>query len=56
MDVEGGHATAAVLKKEGNDDCKVHVVKNAGHHVYLDNPEDTNRIIGDAIKAIPKTV
>jgi cardiolipin-specific phospholipase len=55
MDVQGGHASAAELKKAGNDQCAVHVVKNAGHHVYLDNPDDTNRIIGDAIKAIPKT-
>jgi cardiolipin-specific phospholipase len=56
MDVQGGHASAAELKKGGNDKCSVHVVKNAGHHVYLDNPEDTNRIIGEAIRAIPKTI
>lgn len=56
MDVDGGHASKVALEKAGNNDCTVHVVKNAGHHVYLDNPEDTNVIIGDAIKAIPKTV
>lgn len=53
MDVDGGHASVKELAKAGNDKAKVHVVKGAGHHVYLDNPEDTNEIIDAAIKAVP---
>lgn len=53
MDVEGGHACKAVLDRAGNPDTSVHVVEKAGHHVYLDNAEATNKIIGDAIRAIP---
>ena len=49
MDVDGGHASVAALKKAGNQQGTVHVVKNAGHHLYLDNPEDTNRIIAETI-------
>lgn len=52
MDQEGGKASAAALAKAGNHDASVHVVAKAGHHVYLDNPEDTNKIIGDAIRAV----
>lgn len=53
MDVDGGHASVKELAKAGNDRAKVHVVKGAGHHVYLDNPDDTNEIIDAAIKAAP---
>lgn len=54
MDVDGGHAALDALKKAGNEKSSVHIVKKAGHHVYLDNPEDTNRIIGEAIRALPR--
>ncbi|KAK1923840.1 Alpha/Beta hydrolase protein [Papiliotrema laurentii] len=54
MDVDGGHASVAELKKAGNHQGQVHVVPKAGHHLYLDNPEVTNRLISDAIKALPK--
>jgi cardiolipin-specific phospholipase len=50
MDAQGGHESVAALAKAGNHAGKVHVVERAGHHVYLDNPEDTNRIIGEAIR------
>jgi len=53
MDVEGGKASAEALKKAGNDKTKVHVVPNAGHHLYLDNPEHSNRLLDEAIKAVP---
>ena len=53
MDVEGGKASAEVMKKAGNDKTKVHVIPNAGHHLYLDNPERSNQILDEAIKAIP---
>ncbi|ORY35011.1 Alpha/Beta hydrolase protein [Naematelia encephala] len=54
MDVDGGRASLKVLKEAGNDNCSVHVVPNAGHHLYLDNPEFSNRVIGEAIQALPK--
>lgn len=53
MDVEGGKACAEELKKAGNDKTKVHVVPTAGHHLYLDNPETSNRLLDEAIQAIP---
>ena len=53
MDVEGGRTSAEELRKAGNEHASVHIVPKAGHHVYLDNPEDTNRIVDEAIKAIP---
>ena len=54
MDVDGGHASVEELRKAGNDQAKVHVVPDAGHHVYLDNSDETNRIIDEAIKALPR--
>jgi cardiolipin-specific phospholipase len=53
MDVDGGHASVKELSSAGNSRAQVHVVPKAGHHVYLDNPEETNRIIDEAIKALP---
>ena len=54
MDVDGGHASVEELRKAGNNKATVHIVPKAGHHVYLDNPESTNRIIDEAIKAMPR--
>ena len=54
MDVQGGHDSAAALAKAGNPNCSVHVVPEAGHHLYLDNPEVSNRLLDEAIRAVPK--
>ncbi|GFZ50210.1 hypothetical protein JCM24511_07965 [Saitozyma sp. JCM 24511] len=54
MDVDGGHASVKELSSAGNSRAQVHVVPKAGHHVYLDNPEETNRIVDEAIKALPR--
>ena len=54
MDVEGGRASIEEMRKAGNANGKVHVVPKAGHHLYLDNPEVTNKLIADALKALPK--
>ena len=54
MDVDGGHASVEELRKAGNNMAKVQVVPKAGHHVYLDNPEDTNKMLDAAIKALPR--
>jgi len=54
MDVDGGHASVEELRKAGNDKGSVHVVPKAGHHLYLDNPGVTNRLIASAINALPR--
>ncbi|WWC93086.1 uncharacterized protein L201_008051 [Kwoniella dendrophila CBS 6074] len=56
MDVEGGHASVKALKEAGNQNASCHVIPKAGHHLYLDNPEYTNKLLDKTIKAIPKTV
>ena len=56
IDKEGGHVAVKELKKAGNQKATVHIVPDAGHHVYLDNPTETNRIMGEAIKAIQMTI
>ena len=54
MDVEGGRASIEEMRRAGNLNGKVHVVPKAGHHLYLDNPEATNKLIADALRALPK--
>jgi cardiolipin-specific phospholipase len=44
MDPLGGHMAVENMKKAGNDRSKVSIVNEAGHHVYLDNPERMNEI------------
>lgn len=53
MDVEGGRMSQRILAKEGNTDVKTYVVPNAGHHLYLDNPSFTNRVLDQRIKSAP---
>ena len=54
MDAAGGKASIEALKAAGNPNGSLHIVEKAGHHVYLDNAEATNRIIDEALKALPK--
>lgn len=51
MDKAGGKMAVERMKQSGNSNGRVFVVKNAGHHVYLDNPAATNKIMRDAIYA-----
>lgn len=53
MDVKGGNDAQERLREAGNADVKVKIVSGAGHHLYLDNPEETNQLIDDAIRAVP---
>ncbi|WVN87047.1 uncharacterized protein L203_102223 [Cryptococcus depauperatus CBS 7841] len=55
MDVQGGYDSAQALLKAGNPRCAVHVVPKAGHHLYLDNPEVSNKLFDEAIKTVPNT-
>lgn len=54
MDVEGGRSSVKELKQAGNENAEVHVIPKAGHHLYLDNPDETNRLLDRAIKALPR--
>jgi cardiolipin-specific phospholipase len=53
MDVQGGRDSLKLLKAAGNNKVSCHVVSGAGHHLYLDNPEESNKLLQEAIKAIP---
>ncbi|WVW86617.1 hypothetical protein I302_108670 [Kwoniella bestiolae CBS 10118] len=54
MDVKGGEDSVKLLLESGNTASSCHTIPKAGHHLYLDNPEYTNKLIEKAIKAIPK--
>ncbi len=60
MDVRGGHAAREKLDKErarilegssveekrrDQGDSKVVIIKKAGHHIYLDNPDNFNEVM-----------
>ncbi|QFZ30225.1 putative cardiolipin-specific protein [Clavispora lusitaniae] len=42
MNQKGGEYCVEKLHKLGDKSAKLEVIKNAGHHVYLDNPADFN--------------
>jgi cardiolipin-specific phospholipase len=65
MDVAGGYAAEEKIKqrvvkalmtaneeerKKENGSAKVIIVKNAGHHLYLENPEDFNSYVVKELK------
>ncbi|KAH0848814.1 hypothetical protein AYO21_08256 [Fonsecaea monophora] len=48
IDAETSRALAATSSEERHQDhgsAKVVIIKNAGHHLYLDNPDDFNEVI-----------
>jgi len=45
MDVNGGRDAVENMRRAGNPDGRLHVVKNAGHHLYLDNPQAVNGLL-----------
>ncbi|KAF8803840.1 alpha/beta-hydrolase [Phlegmacium glaucopus] len=45
MDKNGGEQSVEALKKAGNRNGRVHIVDNAGHHVYLDNVKRVDDIL-----------
>ncbi|KAG9046830.1 hypothetical protein FS837_003590 [Tulasnella sp. UAMH 9824] len=53
MDEQGGKETVRRLRQAGNSHAKSILVQYAGHHLYLDNPDETNKYL---IRELDKTV
>jgi len=45
MDPEGGVQCVEKLRQAGNSRGKMYIVRNAGHHVYLDNVKAVNKVL-----------
>ncbi|KAJ2933657.1 hypothetical protein H1R20_g3423, partial [Candolleomyces eurysporus] len=45
MDPLGGMQSVEQLRQAGNGEGKMYIVNNAGHHLYLDNPEAVNALL-----------
>lgn len=45
MDSQGGIDSVERLRQAGNGQGRMYIVNNAGHHVYLDNPEAVNGLL-----------
>ncbi|KAF8639629.1 hypothetical protein AX17_000894 [Amanita inopinata Kibby_2008] len=52
MDPQGGVDSVERLRQAGNGQGRMYIVRNAGHHVYLDNPEAVNGLL---IKELNRT-
>jgi cardiolipin-specific phospholipase len=55
MDPEGGAESVKKLKQAGNENAKMYIVKNAGHHVYLDNARQVNKLLVKELDNIPQS-
>ena len=53
MDPQGGSESVKRLHAAGNRDAKNIIVPYAGHHLYLDNPDATNKLL---VRELEKTV
>jgi len=54
MDPDGGRESVERLKAASNPDANIYVVKNAGHHVYLDNPSAVDEIMLRELDRVPQ--
>ncbi|TFK27044.1 abhydrolase domain-containing protein 4 [Coprinopsis marcescibilis] len=45
MDPVGGMQSVEKLRQAGNGEGKMYIVNNAGHHLYLDNPDAINSLL-----------
>lgn len=45
MSADGGRDAVEIMRRAGNPDGRLHVVKDAGHHLYLDNPQAVNDLL-----------
>ncbi|KAJ7638540.1 alpha/beta-hydrolase [Roridomyces roridus] len=53
MDPQGGEDSVDSLRKSGNGNCRSYIVNNAGHHVYLDNPEAVDSLVVRELDRVP---
>lgn len=47
MNQKGGEYCVQKLKELGNGTVELRVINNAGHHLYLDNPTEFNKVVID---------
>lgn len=47
MNTQGGEYCVEKLNKLGDEAATLKVIQNAGHHLYLDNPEEFNEVVLD---------
>jgi len=45
MDPIGGKQSIQAMKKAGNNNGRLYIINNAGHHVYLDNVSTVNDLL-----------
>ncbi|KAF8307270.1 alpha/beta-hydrolase [Clavulina sp. PMI_390] len=55
MDADGGREAVERMRAAGNPDGRLYVIKHAGHHLYLDNPDAVNDLILRELKRPPTT-
>ena len=55
MDLRGGKESVAKLRASGNNLSKTVVIPHAGHHLYLDNPDEVNDLlVSELEKTVPR--
>lgn len=54
MDEPAGHQAAQIANKKPGGDVKVVQIPGAGHHCYLDNPQNFNQVVIDFINRPPR--
>ncbi|KAL6015952.1 hypothetical protein ACI3LY_005435 [Candidozyma auris] len=50
MNMQGGKYCVEKLKALGHEDAELTIVEDAGHHLYLDNPDEFNEIVIDFLQ------
>lgn len=56
MDVAGGVDAVTEIRKHTGMAAPLHVVEDAGHHIYLDNPEAFNKLVIEVMHEVEGTV
>ncbi|EIW82537.1 alpha beta-hydrolase [Coniophora puteana RWD-64-598 SS2] len=54
MDPKGGSQSVKHLRHAGNEQGRMYIVPNAGHHLYLDNPKAVNELLIKELDRQPK--
>lgn len=55
MTADGGRDAVENMRQAGNPDGRLYIIKNAGHHLYLDNAQATNDLLLRELKR-PSTI